>query len=64
MDARWENMIINPETRQLAALEPNKRQRFQDTSKKTKAVSRPSSVRSQLEPGFLHDIAGVSGVFM
>ncbi|KAK7211047.1 hypothetical protein V2G26_018225 [Clonostachys chloroleuca] len=82
MDARRENMLLNPETqgvmiidfersrllspprRQLAALEPNKRQRIQDTRGKIKAVSRPSGVKSQLEPGFLHDIAGVREAFI
>ncbi|CAH0019575.1 unnamed protein product [Clonostachys rhizophaga] len=82
MDARRENMLLNPETRvvmiidfersrllspprrQLAALQPNKRRRTQDTSGKVKAVSRPRSVESQLEPGFLHDLAGVKGAFM
>ncbi|KAK7211988.1 hypothetical protein V2G26_019166 [Clonostachys chloroleuca] len=82
MDARRENILFNPETRevmiidfersqllspprrQLAALEPNKRRRIQDTSGKIKAVSRPRSVKSQLEPGFLHDLAGVEGAFM
>ncbi|KID85817.1 Protein kinase-like domain protein, partial [Metarhizium majus ARSEF 297] len=82
MDARRENMLLNPETggvmiidfersqllspprRQLAALEPNKRRRIQDTRGKIKAVSRPGGVKSQPEPGFLHDIAGVRGAFM
>uniref|UniRef100_A0A8H7TT88 Protein kinase domain-containing protein n=1 Tax=Bionectria ochroleuca TaxID=29856 RepID=A0A8H7TT88_BIOOC len=82
MDARRENILFNPETRevmiidfersqllspprrQLAALEPNKRQRIQDTSGKIKAVSRPRSVKRQLKPDFLHDLAGVEEAFM
>ncbi|KAK7229597.1 hypothetical protein V2G26_001767 [Clonostachys chloroleuca] len=82
MDTSRENILFNPETRevmiidfersqllspprrQLAALEPNKRRRIQDTSGKIKAVSRPRSVKRQLEPDFLHDLAGVKGAFM
>ncbi|KAK7224017.1 hypothetical protein V2G26_012020 [Clonostachys chloroleuca] len=58
------SQLLSPPRRQLAALEPNKRRRIQDTNGKIKAVSRPRSVKSQLEPGFLHDLAGVEGAFM
>ncbi|KAG8407729.1 hypothetical protein J3459_018400 [Metarhizium acridum] len=56
--------LLSPPRRQLAALGPNNRQRIRDTRGKIKAVSRPSGVKSQLELGFLHDIAGVRGAFM
>ncbi|CAH0024540.1 unnamed protein product, partial [Clonostachys rhizophaga] len=64
IDTRRENILFNPETRevitinfkrsqllspprhQLTALQPNKRQRIQDTSGKVKAVSRPHSIKS------------------
>jgi hypothetical protein len=56
--------LLLPPRRQLAVLEPNKRQRVQDTKGGIKAVSRLRGVKSQLEPGFLHDLAGVKGAFM
>ncbi|CAG9955352.1 unnamed protein product [Clonostachys rosea f. rosea IK726] len=56
--------LLSSPRRQLAALQPNKRRRIQDTSGTIKAVSRPRSVKCQPEPGFLHDLAGVKGVFM
>ncbi|KND87193.1 hypothetical protein TOPH_08162 [Tolypocladium ophioglossoides CBS 100239] len=58
------SLLPSPPRRQLAVLEPNKRQRVQNSAGQTKVATRPGNAKNQLGQGFLNDLAGVRGAFV